>query len=395
MKISVNTFSVLLINFLILIQVQAFSQQIHSDLEFSLLTCASGEEIYAAFGHSAIRVKELNKHKDIVFDFGVFDFNEPNFVLKFIRGNLKYRLSISDYEDFIAMYKDQGREVMEERLNLTEDETKKVLAMLMYHYLPENRYYYYNFLFDNCSTRIRDLVDTLGAFYIPENAINAPTSSFRENLEQYLQELPWMKFGIDIVLGSRIDRTMSFRDQMFLPINLSQNLRQYRRYGENSELLSQPRILIENKIFETKPRKDYFTPFNILSILLIIILILTWTHPRITKPLGIAIFTLIGIQGVILLILWTGTTHYATKANWNILWVNPFYLLMIFSYPQFFKNILFSTLILCDVFILATWNFLPQELNIAAIPLLGILIFLKARIWYMDYRAKTGRNLII
>lgn len=369
-----------------LFTLQLMSQSIPEDLEISLLTCSSGEEIYAAFGHSAIRVKDMNRHQDIVFDFGVFDFDEPNFVLKFVRGNLKYRLAISDFDDFMAMYREQGREVMEERLNLTGTEKQSVLSMLMYNYLPENRYYYYDFLFDNCSTRIRDLVDTLHSYYVPLDYKDAPSYSFRDNLEQYLHRLPWMKFGIDVVLGSRLDRTMTFREQMFLPVNLSKNFRQYRRISDNTELLATPRVLTEKINVEIIPGKGIFTPFNTLIFIFIIIVVVTLMKPELTKPIGYTIFILIGLQGLVLLILWTGTSHYATKANWNILWVNPLYLFIILGNPKVMKSILFFILIFSDIFILISWNFLPQEFNTAALPLIGILIYLKIKILFRSPR---------
>jgi hypothetical protein len=364
-----------------------FAQEQPVEIEISLLTCSSGEEIYAAFGHSAIRVKDFSNKEDIVFDFGVFDFNEPNFILKFSQGKLKYKLSISDFEDFMYMYRMQDREVVEERLNLTEAEKQEILSMLMHNYLPENRYYYYDFLFDNCSTRIRDLVDTLHAYYVPEDLEGVRTHSFRDNLGQYLHNLTWLKFGIDIVLGSRIDKTMTFREQMFLPVNLSENLRKYRRTDNQAELLA-PLLILTQSDSPNFIRRNYFTALNTLIALFILIVLLTWMWPGTIKPIGYFIFILIGLQGLVLLFLWTGTTHYSTKANWNILWVNPLYLLLLFDKFKSLKNLLLIVLLSLDAFILVFWNIIPQEFNIASIPLLGILIYLKARIWYLDYRSR-------
>lgn len=123
----------------------------------SLLTCSPGNELYSVFGHSAIRVKDLPNKVDIVFNYGVFDFSDPNFYPNFVRGRMNYILAGNYYEDFYSSYVEENRSISEQVLNFSKEEKQHLLDSLFINYMPEHRYYRYDFFYDNCATRIRNV----------------------------------------------------------------------------------------------------------------------------------------------------------------------------------------------------------------------------------------------
>ena len=359
--------------------INTYSKEQSNDLQISLLTCSTGEEIYAAFGHNAVRVKDPANNSDIVFDYGVFNYQEPNFVWKFTRGNLKYQLTISDFNDFMDMYRRLNRGVVEEKLNLTEGEKHQFLAWMLDNYRPENRNYYYDFMFDNCSTRIRDLVDSLHTYNAAGGENFVPSVSFRDNLAKYFKHMPWYKFGTDLILGARVDQKMSFSEEMFLPDNLSANLRSYRRIDNNNELLSTSKILVQNVPFSIQTWKKYLTPLNSFILMFLVLILLSWRKPALEKPFMTFIFILYGLTGLMLVFMWIGTSHYSSKENWNILWLNPLYVLLLTRNGKRIKNILLWMLVVIDLCILLFWKVIPQELNFAIIPLIATGLYFKVR----------------
>jgi hypothetical protein len=138
-------------------QAIAQKQQLSDQAVISLITADPGEELYSLFGHSAIRVKDTVNNQDLVFNYGTFNFNTPNFYMKFTRGKLLYMLSIQQFDRFKRSYEYEKRDLKEQILNLTQDQKQAIFQFLLWNYQPENRYYKYDFFFDNCATRIRDV----------------------------------------------------------------------------------------------------------------------------------------------------------------------------------------------------------------------------------------------
>src|SRR5690554_717157 len=188
------------------------------DYRVSLLTCDPGDELYSAFGHNAVRVLDLQTGKDLVFNYGTFDFDTPNFYLKFARGKLDYMLSVSTYEQFILHYRYLQRSVREQVLDLSPEQTLRAVQFLHENYEPQNRFYRYDFFFDNCATRIRDMMEmVLGDQLQWGETEKAADKSFRKLIDEYVYPMPWADFGIDLALGSVIDREANEREQQFLP----------------------------------------------------------------------------------------------------------------------------------------------------------------------------------
>ena len=187
-----------------------------SKARISLLTAAPGEELFTAWGHSAIRIKIDSMNYDAVYNYGMFAFDQPNFYINFARGRMHYYLGKTSYERFMAQYMYENRTVREQVFELDSVKTVFLVQFLENNYQPENRYYWYHFFLDNCATRIRDLIQqTYGSMVHPAESQDAPT--YRDLIHLYLKDHPWGRFGIDIALGLPTDQKTGTFEQMFLP----------------------------------------------------------------------------------------------------------------------------------------------------------------------------------
>lgn len=238
------------------------------DIKITLLTCDSGDQLYSTFGHSAIRVLNEKTGEDMVYNYGTFDQNTPGFYVKFMRGKLPYRLSKSTYAAFLYEYNYFKRGVKEQVLNLDSDQELEMIAFLENNYLPENREYAYDFFFDNCATRIRDLIPEVA----PGSSWSTETSdvTFRDLLHEFLSGMPWSEFGIDLIIGAVADQQCDVEDQMFLPRYLYNQFASA-NVGPDSELVNEThQILIFEEEAVARRAKPWFTP-HIIFLLLIFI----------------------------------------------------------------------------------------------------------------------------
>ena len=186
--------------------------------EISILTIGPGAELYDKFGHSAFRINDPATGQDVVFNYGVYDFDTPNFYLKFAQGKLLYQLGVSYYESFYNSYVAQNRWIKEQTLNLSQAEKQAVSDFLWNNAKPENKKYKYDFFFDNCATKIRDVTqEVLGNKLEFKDDHITETYTFRELIQQNLKANSWGSLGIDIALGAVIDRNAKPIEYQFLP----------------------------------------------------------------------------------------------------------------------------------------------------------------------------------
>ncbi len=350
--------------FLILAMVclPATAQTLSPTAKISLLTCGPGEELYSSFGHSAVRVCDTAQKLDIVFNYGTFDFNAPNFYLNFVRGKLNYKLSVVNFGLFMFEYETSERWVVEQEFQLTHEEKEKVFAFLLHNRLPENCYYLYDFLFDNCTTRIRDLLENLFAEQLVfPNVPLEPAPSFRTMLHAYLTEMPWSELGIDIV-----DGLVAPRQYMFLPDYLLAATDGANIHGT---ALATPEAYLY--VPETPPaRKAFFTPMVVFALLFIAVLIAYFAKLPL-KWFDFSWFLILGGLGLLLVFMWVGTDHWVTKENFNLLWALPLHAFAVFflfkkQRPQWLLWYFAVNTLLC-VALLLCWQLLPQQLNNALI----------------------------
>ncbi|MCF8335827.1 MAG: DUF4105 domain-containing protein [Bacteroidales bacterium] len=307
--------------------VSANSRIISKNAELSLITCSPGSELYSVFGHSAIRVYDSTTNTDLIFNYGVFDFSTPNFYWKFIRGKLHYQLAIQDMDRFLQEYKREGRSVKEERFLLTPKEKNQMIRFLRRNHLPQNRYYLYDFLYNNCSTKIWDVAKSQVNSELEFDTSIYKPQSFRDLLYPYLESVPWARLGIDILLGMPVDKIATFQQQMYLPDYLSRNMGHTLRSHPNNGHI---RLLgPEHMILEMDPEQSGFHPpvigpLHAGWLFLLAVLALSFFAGTKGKKWFDGIFlTILGLLGIVLIFMWFATSHQQMEWNLNILWANP------------------------------------------------------------------------
>lgn len=379
-KLLLSIFFIFNFSFLIFNSAKA---QDSSHIRISLLTCTPGEELYSTFGHSAYRIidssKAFNDWQDVVYNYGTFDFGEDGFYLKFVRGKLLYYVSVIGFQDFKYDYVSTNRGITEQVLNLTAAEKIAMQRFLNNNIKEENKYYKYDFFFDNCTTRLRDILKKYNDSAFTKKAVMPVGSRFRQAIHQYLDKnnKDWSKLGIDILLGQPCDGVMTAEQMQFLPDNLMKSL----------DSSSHPIVLSSQNLYavtDTNVEKSFFTPFIVFALLAIFIVLLGYTKNKFAQAFlqgfdGLFFF-FTGVLGVILIFMWIGSDHSMTKNNFNLLWAWPTHCIIAFfvnSKKNWVKKyFLFTAITLTAV--LLCWFFLPQQMNNGLLPIVLLLIYRSA-----------------
>ncbi len=366
-----------------------------SRIEISLLSCGPGDDMYSIFGHSALRVRNRATGQDLVYNWGLFDFDDPGFYTNFLMGKLNYKLGVQRFDSFIRSYERQKRTVVEQEIQIWDDQKSRLLDLLDENYKPQNRYYLYDFFFDNCSTRIRDLlVDRIGLKMLTRGV--TPAKSFRDGLHAFNDRMPWAQFGMDLLVGARADQRMSEQNQMFLPQYLQENLTRYiiRKKRSTHRLLGSKNTHLN--FDDLRQGKALPWPLIIFSLLFFSILAIQLfvRSKELHRRMDIVLFSILGLVGLLLSFMWWGTDHYSTKNNYNLLWANPLYLLLI--YPLIRKYHLrwvYIFILISTVLLIVGWKWLPQDLHVASLPIIGI-VALRAlyNIKHSKSRIRMGQN---
>jgi hypothetical protein len=291
-------------------------------LRVSLLTVGVGDEIYASFGHTGIRITDTAAETDIVYNWGTFDGYQDNFELNFARGKLLYYCSSEPYQHFIQTYIYEKRGVEEQEIFLNDLQKRELQAFINENLKEENRYYKYDFLYDNCATRPRDVFPkTFGSAFRYGQAI--PTDkkvTFRDEIDRYLAHLPWERFGIDLLLGSPVDKVMSNEDAMFLPDYLKRGITSATVNGQR--VSQQPVRVLPDGPAERIPAN---TPFFLM--LAFGAMVIVGSAIPGFKPLsalaGHLLLIVTGLLGCLMVFMWLGTDHQSCRNNFNVLWCLP------------------------------------------------------------------------
>jgi len=317
-----------------------------------------------------------------VYNYGTFDFN-PDFYGKFIRGKLLYYLSVENFPDFLYAYQLEKRSIVEQVLNLSGEDKLKLNAALMLNARAENKYYKYDFLFDNCSTRIKDILkENVSEPVEIKNILPYEDVTFRELIHYSLNQgrMYWSKLGIDILLGRGLDKPAMNEQTMFLP--------DYLYKGFDSATVGYAPLVNEvNVIYEAPLRtldKPFFTPFVVFTIGFCIFLGLSLVNingkQQILRVLDFLLFLTTGLAGILLIFMWTGTDHQLCRNNYNLLWAIPFHAVAAFFLRRR-KRIMhryWAFVFLVYLALLVFWVWLPQELNKDLLP---VMVLLAWRSW--------------
>jgi hypothetical protein len=291
-------------------------------LRISLLTVGTGDEIYASFGHTGIRITDSAAGTDIVYNWGTFDGFQENFELKFMRGKLLYYCSSESYPHFIQTYIYERRGVEEQEIFLSDAQKRQLQAVINDNLKEENKYYKYDFLFDNCATRPRDVFPKTfdGSFRYGQAIPAGRRITFRDEIDRYLARLPWERLGIDLLLGSPVDKAMSNEDAMFLPDYLRDGIAGATVNGK--KISGTPVRILAPAPQEPMPANTPLFVMLAFSALVIIGSAIPGIKPLATIA-GHLMLIVTGLLGCLILFMWFGTDHQSCRNNFNVLWCLP------------------------------------------------------------------------
>lgn len=302
--------------------------------KFSVLTCAPGNEAYALFGHTGLRYCDEKKGVDIVFNYGYFDFDSPNFAWRFILGETDYMVGVVSYDTFCREYQQRGSEVVEQVLDLTPEQESDLFFMLKENCLPQNRVYRYNYFYNNCTTKIRDKVVSVADGVALDAVAKFPT--FRDALNALLVNHPWYAFGINLLLGADIDRPATQHGLQFIPQNYMNDLDACHianADGKMHPFVKERNVVVENAEVESVSENGHsnVTPFNVALLLLVATFIVMSCEVRKKKTFwgfDVLLMAVQGLAGCLLLFMALFSLHPAVGNNWLLLLLNPLALVL-------------------------------------------------------------------
>ena len=359
--------------------------------EASIITVGPGTNLNDSFGHNGFRIRDESRNIDIIYDYGRYNFDTPNFYLKFAQGKLLYEIGSNNFDPFFNHYKGKKRWIKEQVLNLTYTEKQALFKYLQTNAKPENKKYKYDFFYDNCATKMRDvLIEVLGDnLKYKENHITE-NYTFRELIQKNVKANSWGSLGMDVAIGAVVDRKAKPIEYQFLP--------EYVLKGANNAVISRnneeiPLVKKYNFLFEAEKqgsKTNFFSSplfvFGCLGICLIFITYKDFKTNKRSRITDLLIFIITGIIGVLLLLLWLATDHSATANNYNLLWALPLSLLFVLqifkkSPKAWFRKYVFF-LIMLLVLLAIHWTTGVQVFAIGLLPLLIALAVRYAYLWY-------------
>ena len=371
------------------INTNAMKTESYNTYEISILSIGEGPSLVDAFGHTAIRVKgdDLEKFglkNDIVFNFGVYNFNSPNFYSNFIKGRPEYKLGIQNYRNLIQYYIKQKRYIVEHQLKLDQNSTKIIIDLLVEKL--NNPYYIYDYFRDNCTTRIADIVIDKTNNKFKDNKLEFETDlSYRNLIHGKINENSWGAVGIDLSLGAVIDKKINKRETFFLPENFMNYLDLYEGELIKKNIIYSPKL-------EVRYKENFPSPLLInliLSSIIIAITVFNFKYNKWNKSLDTLIFLISGLIGILIIYLWFFSNHFAGAQNFNFLWAFPLNFALIFAIhknktPKWSVGFI-KLLIILIVLIFLHWITGVQKYNLTLLP---IFVALLIRYSFLVYHIK-------
>ncbi|WP_028974312.1 DUF4105 domain-containing protein [Spirochaeta cellobiosiphila] len=353
--------------------------------QFSLITVSDGPELYATFGHTIIRIKDIENNIDWAVDWGKFDFNTEGFYFKFIRGRLNYLMDVTLFRYALQQYVMRDLTLTEQVLRLDTEEKQDFFEFIKETYKPENRFYKYDFFKDNCATRIGEYL--LNAF--PEVVrFNAPyegsQTSYQRMIQPHLKVKPWTGMGINIILGQESDKEILNHNKMFLPHDLMEAVDNAEVYedGQWLPLVMDKHIIYQSRGITTLSVPPFYRqplPYTILLLLIGMILFYLERKQIISLRIyDIVANVILSILTIFLLFMWLGTDHSATALNLNILWTFPWGLLLIqipFMKSNKLKLVFTSFLALLNLWFITRGLWSTAFVNPSLVPVIVFVYF--------------------
>ena len=355
---------------------------VSDSVRVSLLTCAPGTEIYSLFGHTALRYENPAKGEDWVFNYGMFSFNTPNFVMRFVKGETDYQLGVIPYRYFEGEYAMRGSSVYQQELNLTPEEKEKVFRLLEENYRPANRTYRYNYFYDNCTTRARDKVEQgIDGKVVYPKAMKE--RSFREIVREYTDGHEWSAFGIDLCLGSEADEPIDERKQMFAPFYMLEFARGAMIHRADTIV---PFVKAEKKLLDFSSKdEELFKKAEELSwpspwtcawvwwMLTLVVMAFGIRNKKVYWFWDVLLFGVQGIGGCIIAFLFFFSVHPTVGSNWLLMMLNPLPLLylpvMVYKAIKGKKDVFHVINVLVLTLFIILMPFVQQKFNPTVLPL--------------------------
>ncbi len=355
------------------------SSALRAEGKFSLLTCTPGEKIYELFGHTAIRYVEGDSI-DLVFNYGMFNFNSPDFIYRFVKGETDYELGIDVYRSFEYSYRRRGSAVYEQKLNLTPDETIMLLHSLLENYKPENRVYRYNYFYDNCTTRAKDMIEKAISGTVEFEPVEG-RKTYRSIVHQYTAGHPWSELGIDLCIGSQADKPIDTDAMMFAPFYLLDGLKTAgitRDDGSEESLISGTEMIVSPARVDNGA-VSWPHPLLCAWVMFAIALVAGFFLRRKSWIVDSILFLMAGACGCVLAFLVLFSVHPAVSPNYLLFVFHPLHLFLgvpmtvycglkkTRPYYHYFNASLIGLFLIL-------WLFLPQEFNKVVFPLALLLL---------------------
>ena len=297
-------------------------------VEISLLTCSPHEAIYSLYGHTAIRINDQRNGEDLAVNYGLFSFEKPHFVLRFLFGLTDYEMGIEPFEAFCRQYRYYGSSVTQQVLDLTNEEKWNIVKAVNINYMPENSVYRYNYFYDNCTTRAVDMLTThLADAHVVFEGEQQKYPSFREMVHGCLPHHPWNRFGNDMLLGVKADCKTTLREHQFLPANAMDDFRHAMIVGQDGS--NRPLVLREEIVVPEGAQdvwKDFpLSPKDVFLIVLAITVLITLLEVYTKKVLwgyDALLMILCGLAGIVLFLM-LFSQHPTVRVNLLLLLLNP------------------------------------------------------------------------
>ncbi len=356
------------------------------EAEISVITCGPDHnELYAAFGHSAIRVYDPANRIDYAYNYGVFDFDQPNFYLNYTKGLLLFKLGVYAYPDFVNSYRYYNRWVTEQVLDLSAAQKQAIFDYLEWNALPENETYRYDYFYNNCANKVRDVfAQVLGDSIRFDGSYITSRYTIRQLTDLYLTNHPWGDLGIDICLGLPIDKMATPYEYMYLPDYVMSGF-DHATLTRNGSTVPAVKLKVPTFVnMPTEPQAAPVHPWTAFGCFLGLTILLSIVDARrkvVSLWFDALLFTILGMVGVLLLLLWTATDHAAAAKNFNLLWALPTHLIIL---PVLFGKLrsqakkYFLGVAVLSIMLLAVWFWLPQQMNVFLIPLVVSILLRSA-----------------
>ena len=306
--------------------------QLTEQSRISLITCDPGTLVYEKFGHTALRICDSTQHIDLIFHYGVFDFDTDFFIPKFIKGATDYSIGLCSTHYFIASYAQRGSAVNEQVLALTLPQRQQLFDALVENYKPENRLYRYNFVFDNCATRPYDML--LNVIDAPLLCTYTTEATYRDIIHGCIGWQNWTAFGIALILGSEADQPAGNEGAIGFPFCLRDELdATWMQTAPDTivPLVTARHTLVDKPTIPIEDTPWPLSPTSVFALLCLIGALLTWfdvKRRRISHWFDVLLFGVVGMAGVIIGYLMFFSLHPLVGGNWNLLWANPLWLFM-------------------------------------------------------------------